>query len=146
MTADTPIVLAGTSLAPGGDVVLRTAAAVARRLGAALHVAHAFYLSDQGDDGTLPEHEGTYDFGAAPEAELARQLDRLRLAGDVAERHCEPGSPHRVLAHLARRLRPAVIVIGGAEAEAARLGRILEHHRTERPCRAPTAPAPPAGG
>lgn len=122
MTADPPLVLAGTSLAPGGDVVLRTAAAVASRLGAALHVAHAFYVSDQGDEGTPPEPAaaGIDDYGAVPEAELARQLDRLRLAGEVAERHCLPGSPHRVLAHLARRLRPAVIVIGGAEAEAAR--------------------------
>lgn len=123
MTTDTPIVLAGTSLAPGGDVVLRTAAAVARRLDAALHVAHAFYVSDQlADDGAPPEPEaaGTFDFGSAPEAELTRQLDRLRIAGEVAERHCQPGSPHRVLAHLAERLRPVVIVIGGAEAEAAR--------------------------
>lgn len=35
---------------------------------------------------------------------------------------------------------------GGAEAEGARLGRILEHYRTERPCRAPTAAPPSAGG
>jgi nucleotide-binding universal stress UspA family protein len=123
MTTDTPIVLAGTSLAPGGDVVLRTAAAVARRLGAALHVAHAFYVSDMGEGGEQspePVADEVVDYGAAPEAELTRQLDRLRLAGDAAERHCQPGSPHRVLAHLAERLRPTVIVIGGAEAEAAR--------------------------
>lgn len=123
MTTDTPLVLAGTSLAPAGDVVLRTAAAVARRLGAALHVAHAFYVSDvgEGDDSPPePPDEGIIDYGAAPEAELGRQLDRLRLAADVVGRHCQPGSPHRVIAHLAERLRPAVIVIGGAEAEAAR--------------------------
>lgn len=35
---------------------------------------------------------------------------------------------------------------GGAETEAARLGRILEHYRSARPCRAPTAPAPPPPG
>lgn len=123
MTADTPIVLAGTSLAPGGDAVLRTAAAVARRLGAALHVAHAFYVSDVGEGDDWPPEpaaEEVADYGAEPEAALARQLDRLRLAGDVAERHCQPGPPHRVLAHLAERLRPAVIVTGGAEGEAAR--------------------------
>jgi tetratricopeptide (TPR) repeat protein len=33
---------------------------------------------------------------------------------------------------------------GGAEAEAARLARILDYYRAERPCRAPAAP-PPAG-
>lgn len=124
MAIDAPIVLAGTSLAPGGDGVLRTAAAVARRLGAALHVAHAFYVSDVGEDVEWPPGpaaaDEVADYGVAPEAELARQLDRLRIAGDVAERHCQPGSPHRVLAHLAARLRPALIVIGGAEAEAAR--------------------------
>lgn len=121
MTTDTPIVLAGTSLAPAGDVVLRTAAAVARRLDAALHVAHAFYVSDVGEGDEWPPEppeEGVADYGAAPEAELTRQLDRLRLAG--AERHCQPGSPHRMIAHLAERLRPVVIVIGGAEAETAR--------------------------
>lgn len=125
MPDDTPIVLAGTTLAPSGDVVLRTAAAVARRLGAALHVAHAFYLSDlpEGEDAdALPElpAEGIADYGAAPEAELGRQLDRLGLGGAAAGVHCEPGSPHRVLALLAERLRPALVVIGGAEGEAAR--------------------------
>jgi tetratricopeptide (TPR) repeat protein len=35
---------------------------------------------------------------------------------------------------------------GGAEAEAARLGRILAHYREQRPCRAPTAETPPPAG
>lgn len=127
MTTETPIVLAGSSLAPGSDAVLRTAAAVARRLGAELHVAHAFYLSELGDDEdgrdeALPElpEEGIADYGAAPEAELGAQLDRLDLTDAVVGRHCEPGSAHRVLARLADRLRPVLVVVGGAEGEAAR--------------------------
>ena len=125
MTADRPIVLAATSLQPSGDPVLRTAAAVAGRLGAALHVVHAFYVSELGEDddsGTPPElpEDGVTDYGAGPEEELDRQLERLDLAGEVAGRHCEPGSPHRVIARLAERLAPQLVVVGGAEGEAAR--------------------------
>jgi nucleotide-binding universal stress UspA family protein len=125
MSTETPIVLAATTLAPSSDVVLRTAAAVARRLGAALHVAHAFYVSDlpEGEEAeALPElpNAGVSDYGAAPQAELERQLDRLGLGDTVAELHCEPGSPHRVIAHLAERLGAELVVVGGAEGEAAR--------------------------
>lgn len=125
MSTETPIVLAATTLAPSGDVVLRTAAAVAGRLGAALHVAHAFYVSDlpEGEDAEAPPElpeAGVSDYGAEPEAELGRQLERLGLRDAAADLHCEPGSPHRVIAHLAERLGAALVVVGGAEGEAAR--------------------------
>lgn len=120
-----PVVLAATSLAAESDPVLTTAAAVARRLGASLEVAHAFYVTEllEAEEGT-PARDGetVEDYGARPEAELGRQLDRLRIAGEVAARHVRPGSPHRVLAQIAERRAPALIVVGGAEEGANRRG------------------------
>ncbi|HEX2162828.1 MAG TPA: hypothetical protein VHM02_02660, partial [Thermoanaerobaculia bacterium] len=64
-----PVVLAATSLAAGSDPVLTTAAAVARRLGASLEVAHAFYVTEllEAEEGApARDGEAVEDYGARP--------------------------------------------------------------------------------
>jgi len=122
MTPPLPIVLVGTTLTRASDVVVRTAAEVARRLGATLHVAHAYppqtWLGESSDDTAALEGP---DRRATLGAEIDGQLSRLGIAPtEVGGRHLEPSPAHRWLTRLAADLAPELVVLGAGERERVR--------------------------
>jgi nucleotide-binding universal stress UspA family protein len=119
-----PRILAGSSLGPESDAVVRAALQLVRAGGGRLHVAHAL------EPPPLPG--GSIGFGlAAPHlAERARsaireQLDRVgAVAGEVAGIDVEIGSAGAVLSAAAERMHADLIVVAPAAAAPLPLQRV----------------------
>lgn len=116
------VVLVGSSLTEASDAVARAALALARRQGAAVHLAHAVPYPVELFDSTILSDRVLAELREAEQAalmkELTEQVERLGVAGD--ELHgltVEAGEPHQVLIDLARKLSAVLVVVGAAEAE-----------------------------
>jgi len=114
------IVLAGTALTTESDVVVRTAAAVARAIGARLHVAH--FLAEPELPASLREAVPSF---TAVSAEERRQGAAERLLDQLARCSVGPqvlagttvadGNPQRRLAELATDVAADLLVVGARE-------------------------------
>lgn len=110
-------ILIGTSLSDESDKIVRTALELAQGSGGAAHVVHActppvsFFAAEYQLDSDWTETEKE-----VLRERLERQIRRTAPAGFQAiQGYLEVGSPHRVLARLARELKPELIVIGAVE-------------------------------
>jgi universal stress protein E len=106
-------VLAATDLSPVGEEVVRTAAFVAHRCGAALHVAHAltlpFSVQFEGEAG-----EAGYERRAGREATDAIERLLREVAFPGASLHVALTAPTRLILESARRLHVDLAVLGTA--------------------------------
>ena len=114
------VILAGTSLTPDSDGVVRAAAAVAEALGARLHLAH-FLPSPE-----LPPEIGDLVPSLAPRPEEERERDAVEALLEQIERTgIEPalicgttvtgGVAHRLLSRMAASLDASLVVVGARE-------------------------------
>lgn len=102
------------------ELVLRTAARLARALGAELvcaHVDSSAYVVEEHQDGsvtTRPLDPDLQDWTASPfDASLAERIERLGAAAGVAVRTCElAGDVARALGRLAEMVGAELIVVG----------------------------------
>ena len=105
-------VIVGHDGHPTGDRALATAADLASRLNAHLHVVHSVTLEDYGIDPDTDAFEATRDRNVAAERE--------RITAALADTtvpwtyHEERGEPAACLAQLARDLDAAFIVVGAS--------------------------------
>jgi len=120
MTPDTTTVLVGTALTPDSEPVVQAGAAVARALGAKVHLAHAVPYPVEFFDDTLLSDRVLEAIRTREIETLVReataQAERVGLGDDLLHGiTVEPGEPHRTLVELARTLHPELVVIGAAE-------------------------------
>lgn len=120
MTSDTATVLVGTALTPDSEPVVRAGAAVARALGARVHLAHAVpYPVEFFDDTLLSDRILEQIRSREIEtlvAEATAQAERAGIGDELLHGiTVQPGEPHRTLVELARDLHPELIVVGAAE-------------------------------
>jgi nucleotide-binding universal stress UspA family protein len=114
------VVLAGSALTPESDVVVRTAAAVARTVGARLHVAH--FVAEPELPASLREavpslgRRSTEERREDAETRLREQLVRCAVEEELlAGTTVAAGSAQRLLADLAQRLGASLLVVGARE-------------------------------
>jgi nucleotide-binding universal stress UspA family protein len=114
------IVVAGTALTVESDVVVRTAAAVARAVGARLHVAH--FLAEPELPASLREAVPSFAALSGDERRqgaaerLLDQLARCSVGTELlAGTTVADGNPQRRLAELASTLDAALLVVGARE-------------------------------
>ncbi len=122
MSGETKTILVGTTLARNTDGVVRTAAEMARALGARLHLAHGYFLPSWYGEGPLepqPDQRAeSDDFRQALRDEMTAQLRRVGLGPEAAaELHLEPGPVHRLLSSLAARLEAELVVVGAGDGD-----------------------------
>lgn len=119
---DGDVVLVGTALTPDSDRVVRTAVALAERLGARLHLAHFLPApelpSNLREEAMTPGPRTMVDEERERDAveRLLEQVDRVgldtsRLAGTTVS----VGPAHRLLSQMAESLAAAVVVVGAHE-------------------------------
>lgn len=104
-------ILVASDLGPNSDVVLQAGAALAARVGAELHVMHAWDLQPVRYGDAAP---GTFDENlAAADATLAAQIARAAPAGvRVASRKVVIFVPHRAIVEHAAHVGADLIVVG----------------------------------
>ncbi|HET9986281.1 MAG TPA: universal stress protein [Longimicrobiales bacterium] len=104
-------ILVASDLSPNSDVVLRAGATLAARVGAELHVMHAWDLQPVHYGDAAP---GTFDGNlAAADAALAAQIERAAPAGTrIASRKVVIFVPHRAIVEHAAHVRADLIVVG----------------------------------
>lgn len=124
MAHDVQKVLVATTLEESSDHVVAAGHALARAAGAELHLLHAYvmpaiyYGSPMGMATVYPYTlEGERE---RVELALESQLNRLGIADDeVAGKHLEVGTPHRLLVGAARELPADLVLVGASEATGA---------------------------
>lgn len=115
-------VLIGTALDDHSEGVVKAGAALARALGAKVHLVHAF-APPMGFAGPLSPEPGLDGYLKVEQDRLRKALeDQARSAGG-AETTLEVGTPHRVLSDLAERLGAGLLVVGATEG--GRIARLL---------------------
>ena len=102
-------VLVATDLSDDSDLLVQTAAQIASRSGAALHVVHSADVLSAGSLGT----SGSFaERVTAAEGEVDRQISRV-VPGDVAaQRHVGASAPDRTIMEHAERVAADLIVLG----------------------------------
>ena len=113
-------ILIGTSLSGESDRILEIALELARATGAVAHVVHA-YTAPAAYSGFPAEYRiGESEWIDAEKEVLRERIEQqIRRAApegfDRIQAYLEEGPPHRVLARLARNLKPGLIVVGAIE-------------------------------
>ncbi len=121
-------IVAGVADVSGPDPVLRYAAELARRVGATLHLAHAYAPPETAMSLGLAAADVMAGLPPVPLWNIPEETralhdsitERLRaqLGSDTGALevriHVEPGAPHHVLAHVAEEVGAQLVVVGAA--------------------------------
>ncbi|HEX3697942.1 MAG TPA: universal stress protein [Polyangia bacterium] len=105
-------ILIATDFSPCSQMAARLAAALARRLGAQLHLLHAFDPPHP-ELAALPSGSGwEREMLAAAEQQMAADLQKLKSTGVTVSGSVEMGSPAGVIVETARAVHADLIVVG----------------------------------
>ncbi|HEY6322283.1 MAG TPA: universal stress protein [Thermoanaerobaculia bacterium] len=126
MNANPPLVVIGTTLGEASDQVVTTGAEIARAMGAAIHLVHAFEVPTVAVTGApfaplvFQTAPGWQELEPVARTRMNDQIERLRIGGGgTLVQHVEQGPAHRVLGEVARREAADLIVVGAADTFAA---------------------------
>ena len=113
-------ILIGTSLSDESDKIVQIAMELARATGAVAHVVHAYTApaaySGFPADSRVGESDWIDTEKEVLRERLEQQIQRVAPEGfDRALGYLEEGLPHRVLARLAHKIEPGLIVVGAIE-------------------------------
>lgn len=122
MAEEIETVLIGTALDDDSEEVVKAGAAVARALGAKVHLVHAF-APPMGFGGPLSPEPALDEYLQLEQDRLRKALEGQARKAGGAETTLEVGTPHRVLAELAERVGAGLLVVGATEG--GRIARLL---------------------